>query len=294
MNYITNPLITANYSAYRLPQVVKAETSTVAPETQAPVAPIPVPQTAQTEAVIVDFSPELSNTFALIDEGQFSEETQGQTEDGTVDNDSATSLAGIKEEEEDEKKDDPAAKTGVDGNPLSKAEENTIKQLVSRDKEVRAHENAHIAAGGGLTGAPSFVYEIGPDGVRYAVGGSVHIDTSPGRNPQETLMKADRIMDAALAPGNPSAQDRAVAARASQMAAEARSEILKEKQIAPQELEQDPSAVTAGLFPVISSTAKEMSDFAKGLASFTRPGDTPETADVPKFVSTSQSQLFRG
>lgn len=293
MNYITNPLITANYSAYRLPQVVKTESSTIAPETQAPVADMPVPQMTQTEAVIVDLSPEVANTFALIGEGKSSDGADNQTGEDTGDKNSVGSLAGINEEE-DENEDEPTSKRGIDGNPLTKSEENIIKQLASRDKEVRAHENAHIAAGGGLTGTPSYSYELGPDGVRYAVGGSVHIDTSPGRTPQETLLKAERIMDAALAPANPSAQDRAVAARAAQMASEARTEIIQDKQNAPQELEQDPGAVTANLFPVISSTAKEMSDFAKGLASFTRAGDTPETTDVPKFVSTSQSQLFRG
>lgn len=80
-----------------------------------------------------------------------------------------------------------------------------------------------MAAGAGLiTRGASFTYETGPDGKRYAVGGEVGIDVSGGRTPEETLAKAERIRAAALAPAEPSAQDRQVAAEADQMAAEAR------------------------------------------------------------------------
>ena len=109
MNYITNPLITANYSAYRLPQVVKTESSTIAPETQAPVADMPVPQMTQTEAVIVDLSPEVANTFALIGEGKSSDGADNQTGEDTGDKNSVGSLAGINEEE-DENEDEPTSK----------------------------------------------------------------------------------------------------------------------------------------------------------------------------------------
>ncbi|HEX6736041.1 MAG TPA: putative metalloprotease CJM1_0395 family protein, partial [Azonexus sp.] len=45
----------------------------------------------------------------------------------------------------------------------------------------------------------------------------VSIDTSPGRTPEETIAKARQIRAAALAPADPSTQDRRVAAAASQM-----------------------------------------------------------------------------
>ncbi len=132
---------------------------------------------------------------------------------------------------------------------LTEADQKRIRELQQRDREVRAHEMAHIAAGGGLIlrGA-QYDYETGPDGVRYAVGGDVLIDTSPGRTPEETAEKAQRIIAAALAPSDPSPQDRAVAAKAAQMAAEARIEIsLQEREVASagQEGEEDMSMLGA-------------------------------------------------
>ena len=104
-----------------------------------------------------------------------------------------------------------------------------IEELKATDRKVRAHEAAHMAAGGSLvTSGASFGYETGPDGQKYAVSGEVCIDTSKGRTPQETLARAEQIRAAALAPADPSSQDRSVAAAASQMAAEARAEIARE------------------------------------------------------------------
>lgn len=109
---------------------------------------------------------------------------------------------------------------------LSAAEERVLAQLQRRDDEVRAHEMAHLSASGGLAvGGASFSYQTGPDGKRYAVGGEVNIDTSAGRTPEETLQKAEQIRSAALAPAEPSAQDRKVAAEAGRMAAQARLDI---------------------------------------------------------------------
>ncbi|MBN1536147.1 MAG: hypothetical protein JW908_05395 [Anaerolineales bacterium] len=107
---------------------------------------------------------------------------------------------------------------------LSEEEKREVKELKTIDRKVRAHEQAHMAAGGNLVrkGA-SYEYATGPDGKRYAVGGEVSIDTSevPG-DPQGTILKAERIRRAALAPADPSAQDRAVAAEAATMAFKAR------------------------------------------------------------------------
>lgn len=128
----------------------------------------------------------------------------------------------------------PASSTRNDKAQLSEADQKRVRELQQRDREVRAHEMAHVAAGGALIlrGA-QYEYETGPDGVRYAVGGDVLIDTSPGRTPQETVEKAQRIIAAALAPADPSPQDRSVAAKATQMAAEARIEIvLQEREAA--------------------------------------------------------------
>ncbi|MEF8713485.1 MAG: putative metalloprotease CJM1_0395 family protein [Accumulibacter sp.] len=109
---------------------------------------------------------------------------------------------------------------------LSEADLQKVQALQQRDREVRAHEMAHVAAGGSLVrGGASFTYEFGPDGQRYAIGGEVGIDTSPGRTPAETLARADQIRAAALAPADPSGQDRQVAAMATRMAMQASMEL---------------------------------------------------------------------
>lgn len=101
-----------------------------------------------------------------------------------------------------------------------------IDQLKSRDLEVRQHEQAHMAAAGGLaTSGASYTYQRGPNGVSYAIGGEVNIDTSPGATPEETIQRARTIQAAALAPADPSGADRAVAAQAQQMEAQARAEL---------------------------------------------------------------------
>lgn len=110
-------------------------------------------------------------------------------------------------------------------------EQREVEQLAARDREVRAHERAHASVGGQHTGAPSFNYVRGPDGISYAVSGevSVSISSVPG-NPEATLRKAEQIQRAALAPADPSSQDRQVAARAARMADQARVEIRVEEQ----------------------------------------------------------------
>lgn len=112
------------------------------------------------------------------------------------------------------------------GSTLSESDQRIVDRLQARDRVVRAHESAHMAAGSGLiTRGASFTYETGPDGKRYAVGGEVGIDVSQGRTPEETLARAERIRSAALAPADPSAQDRQVASQADRMAMEARMEM---------------------------------------------------------------------
>ncbi len=102
-----------------------------------------------------------------------------------------------------------------------------MRELKARDQEVRAHEQAHLSAAGGLAkGAASFTYERGPDQRMYAVGGEVQVDTSAvAEDPVATLRKAQVIRRAAMAPANPSSQDRQVAAEATQMASEAQADI---------------------------------------------------------------------
>lgn len=122
-----------------------------------------------------------------------------------------------------------AAETSPNGEPLSESEQRQVEQFKARDQEVKIHEEAHVAAAGALfRGGPNYTYTKGPDGVRYRTGGSVQIDTSEGRTPEETIAKAQQIVRAALAPAEPSSTDRAVAAKARAQEADARAELAKE------------------------------------------------------------------
>ncbi len=99
--------------------------------------------------------------------------------------------------------------------PQDKAEIQALKQ---RDRHVRAHEAAHLAAAGSYArSGATYTYQIGPDGRAYAIGGEVTLDTSTVPNdPQATIAKMEVIEEAALAPSDPSAQDRLVASEAMQ------------------------------------------------------------------------------
>lgn len=107
------------------------------------------------------------------------------------------------------------------------AVQQVLAQLRARDQEVRTHEQAHLSAAGPYaTGGINYTYQTGPDGQKYAIGGSVGIDTSAiAGDPEATLQKARVVQRAALAPAQPSGQDMKVAAQASQMMMQAQVEI---------------------------------------------------------------------
>jgi hypothetical protein len=117
-----------------------------------------------------------------------------------------------------------AAGDSVQLSPQAAAE---VAKLKSRDADVRAHEQAHLAAAGDLVrGGPNYDYQRGPDGKDYAVGGEVTIDTSPvNGNPRATITKAQRIIAAALAPADPSSQDESVAGQAQAMENQAQAQL---------------------------------------------------------------------
>lgn len=96
---------------------------------------------------------------------------------------------------------------------LTEAEQEMVAKLKARDREVRDHEQAHARVGGQYAGQPSYTYQAGPDGQRYAIGGQVSIDVAPiPENPEATINKMIVVKAAALAPAEPSSADRQVAA----------------------------------------------------------------------------------
>lgn len=114
----------------------------------------------------------------------------------------------------------------ADGSEMTNEEKQQLLQLQQRDQEVRAHEQAHMSAGGQYTTPANFSYETGPDGQQYAVGGEVGIDVSEiPDNPEATIVKMRIVERAALAPRDPSGQDYAVASQARAKEANAFSEV---------------------------------------------------------------------
>ena len=98
-------------------------------------------------------------------------------------------------------------------------------RMKQTEQNIRAHEAAHMAAGGGFAGSASYIYAKGPDGKMYVVGGEVPIQAPEGKTPEETVKNMEVVQRAALAPPDPSAQDLAVAAAAMQIESRARAAI---------------------------------------------------------------------
>lgn len=131
---------------------------------------------------------------------------------------------------------------------LSDEERKEIEQLKKRDLEVKNHERAHASIGGRYTGSPNFQYETGPNGARYAIDGEVSIDlTEVANNPQATIDKMKQVYRAALAPLEPSFQDRSIATQAQQTITTARTELAKEQEEDLKETTQEKTPSTRPL-----------------------------------------------
>ena len=123
------------------------------------------------------------------------------------------------------------AKTAGSQQPQDARTAAIVSQLAQRDQQVRTHEAAHVAAGGMyVRGGARFSYTTGPDGRAYATGGEVSIDRSavPG-DPAATIQKLRQVQRAALAPADPSPQDRSVAAAAAVGMTQARIELAQHR-----------------------------------------------------------------
>ena len=140
-----------------------------------------------------------------------------------------------------------------------------VSQFKSVERKVIAHEQAHTSVGGGLITGASYSYTQGPDGKSYISGGEVSIDTSGAKTPEETIDKMARVRAAALAPADPSPQDRAAASRATVTEAAARLEVVRETAKAEEEAGEDSggsvqSSASASYEKVASSRPAEETD----------------------------------
>lgn len=139
------------------------------------------------------------------------------------------------------------------------AELEQIDELAARDREVRAHEQAHAAVAGQYGSSPTYSFVRGPDGVSYAVSGEVKIDTSPiAGDPEATLRKAQQLRRAANAPAEPSGQDANVAAQAAQMEQQARIELREQQAIeADEKTGQESSSGVEGVEQASAESEKQ-------------------------------------
>lgn len=166
---------------------------------------------------------------------------------------------------------------------LTDEEKAEVDERKDRDREVRQHEHAHMAAASPYAkGGPSYEYTRGPDGKRYAVGGEVQIDTSKDSDPEATIRKAQQIYRAALAPAEPSSQDRSVASQAKKMEMEARSELREQ---------QDEEGTLGAEGSAAEEATPATQEPSEGSASIDLPGSGPSSDSEPNagFVGSHAS-----
>lgn len=145
-------------------------------------------------------------------------------------------------DENDNEKSDIKPKTE---NDLTQEELQQVQELKQRDTEVRAHEQAHISAAAGLrTSAASYDYQTGPDGKKYAVGGEVSISFTSSGNPEEDIQNAETMRNAALAPSEPSGQDRSVAKEAEKIIQQAKEKLNEQQDQQKEQITQSETAKT--------------------------------------------------
>ncbi len=120
--------------------------------------------------------------------------------------------------------------TGSGNDELTQQEQREVSELKMTDSQVKAHEHAHKAAAAGLsTSGPNYEYETGPDGKKYAVAGDVNVSYKHSDDPEVNLRNAQQLRASALAPADPSSQDRKVAMQAEREIAQAKQEIMEEQ-----------------------------------------------------------------
>ena len=139
------------------------------------------------------------------------------TDTSTVPARPGETLSGLRAELAQAVRERDAARPAIARTPdqLSPQDRAVVESLRQRDAQVRQEETAHAGVAGSLAGPISYVYQRGPDGRQYAVGGSVPISAQAVTgNPDEARRQGGRIAAAALAATNPSAADLSAAAGA--------------------------------------------------------------------------------
>ncbi len=175
---------------------------------------------------------------------------------------------------------DTQGRNPTDGNAeLSSEEVIELHKLQARDTEVRAHEQAHLSSAGQYAaGGPSFTFQTGPDGKKYAIGGEVPIDVSKENNPDATILKMRTIRRAALAPANPSSTDRQIAAQAAIYEAQAQ---LEKRHSAPNETSANEHVERAEPIPGLENSRESQ---------ITQPASSQENSTNDPQINISASR----
>lgn len=133
---------------------------------------------------------------------------------------------------------------------LTPQEQQQLAELKQTDAQVKAHEHAHKSTAAGLTtSGPNYEYETGPDGKKYAVAGDVNVSYQKSSDPEVNLKNAQQLKAAALAPADPSSQDRKVAMQADREIAQARQEIMEEQNQTEEEEETSGTSAAGSMTP---------------------------------------------
>jgi hypothetical protein len=105
-----------------------------------------------------------------------------------------------------------------------------VRELERIDRVVRAQENVlRAVAPDVVRGEPTFEFEVGPDGRRYAIEGESHIELPKGGEPEAEAEEAARALRAALAATGGASADTSIALRAAGIEARARAQIRHEE-----------------------------------------------------------------
>jgi hypothetical protein len=214
----------------------------------------------------------------------------GQTDRVTLSEEALRKVGLLKAEPKTEKAGAPPEKKAADAkkssDSASSKEAAELANMKRRDLEVRTHEQAHISAGGSLVrGGASFGYATGPDGRLYAVSGEVSIDSSPVQDdPQATIRKMSQVTRAALAPAQPSGQDRAVASAA------AKEQMTAQQQSAQQQVEKMQGGGKSGeSAPGGAAEAKKAEKSASGGAPEAKKAEKSASGGAPEAKKAEKS-----
>lgn len=226
-----------------------------------------------------------STEFSEQSKSQFDNNLQAEQDKNVAEKQQSQQQKPNDEDESQKNESSSASETSnqQQGEELAADELQQVQNLRNRDRQVRAHEQAHAAVGGNLAGPANLNFTTGPDGRRYAVSGDVAIDISKVPNdPAASIRKFEQVQRAALAPANPSSQDLRVAAQAAASANQSRGDLNVERLQQAKESEEQRNTKT------VTNTEESES------LTTTQPGkvelDEPESKETQSLASAALAE----